>query len=346
MKRILVFCLATVLAGATESRAVVTNTALKVLGGAIADVVQEAMPSVVVVRTEAVKYYLGRDMYYGRVYRIPERLVGQGSGAVISKDGYVLTNNHVVDEAGQIEVVFNDGTKYSAKVVGADAHTDLAVLKIDAPAGKTFKPLVAGDSDKLRVGEFVIAVGSPFSLSSSVTLGIVSAKGRSLGLLPYEDFIQTDASINMGNSGGPLLDADGRMVGVNSVIQTAGDSSGNIGISFAVPVNLAMSVAQSLMKSGSWKRPWIGVSMDVTDKGVIVDTLSEDGPAATAGLREGDVIVAVDGMTVAEPHDVQRAILRHAAGDKIAVKILRGGKERLVPVATESMPAPSFRYRR
>jgi S1-C subfamily serine protease len=318
----------------------------RLLGNSIADAVEKVMPSVVVVRTEAVRYRMARDWFYGQLYGIPEKLAGQGSGVVISKDGYILTNNHVVDEAEEIEVVLDDGTKHPAKVIGADPHTDLAVLKIQAARGAAFSPIEPGDSDKLRVGEFVIAIGSPFSLASSVTAGIVSQKGRSIGALPYEDFIQSDAAVNQGNSGGPLVDVDGRMVGINTMIQTAGYSGGSIGISFAIPINLAMRVADSIIRTGKWERPWIGVSMNTTRRGVLVEEVVEGSPAAAAGLKVGDRLVSVDGAAVASPRDVQRQIMQQDAGGTVALKIERNGQEREVKVRTERMPPPAMMYRR
>ena len=316
-----------------------TSNAAKIFGSSIADAVEKAMPSVVVIRTEAIKDYYIRD-WGMRYWRVPEKLAGQGSGVVISKDGYILTNNHVIDEAQNIEVVFNDGTKYAAKVIGTDPHTDLAVVKIQDAKGKEFKPVETGNSDVLRVGEFVIAVGSPLSLGSSVTLGIVSAKGRALVMLPYEDFIQTDASINLGNSGGPLLDADGHMVGINAVIQTTGDSQGSIGIGFAIPANLATMVSQSLIKNGKWQRPWIGVSMAEEGDKVFVDELVSGSPAARAGLESGDEIESIDGAIARTAHDVQRVILQRPVGEKITLKIVREGKERTVTMTTADMPTP------
>lgn len=315
-----------------------TSNAAKIFGSSIADAVEKTMPSVVVIRTEAIKDYYVRD-WGMRYWRVPERLAGQGSGVVISKDGFILTNNHVIDEAQNIEVVFNDGTKYEAKVVGADPHTDLAVVKIQNAKGKEFKAVEIGNSDTLRVGEFVIAVGSPLSLGSSVTLGIVSAKGRALGMLPYEDFIQTDASINLGNSGGPLLDADGHMVGINAVIQTAG-GEGSIGIGFAIPANLATMVSQSLIKNGKWQRPWIGVSMAEEGDKVFVDELVSGSPAARAGLESGDEIQTIDGVVAHNAHDVQRVILQRPIGEKVTLKIVREGKERTVTMLTADMPTP------
>ncbi len=336
MKKFLVLILFAV--APLVSNASVSANVAKTMGSAIADAVDKVMPSVVVIRTEATRDYYVRG-WGMRYWRVPEKLAGQGSGVVISKDGYILTNNHVIDEAENIEVVFSDGTKYTAKVIGTDPHTDLAVVKIENAKSRDFRAVQIGDSDALRVGEFVIAVGSPLSLQSSVTLGIVSAKGRALGMLPYEDFIQTDAAINLGNSGGPLLDADGHMVGLNAVIQTTGDSEGSIGIGFAIPANLAMTVAQSLLKNGKWQRPWIGVSMAEDNGKVTVDEVANGSPATRAGLLVGDVIEAIDGTEVHLAHDVQRIILQRASGDSVTLKINRSGKLRTVVLTTAPMPA-------
>ena len=321
------------------------------LGNSIADVVDHVMPSVVVIRTEATVYHAARDIFFGNVYGIPEHLLGQGSGVIISKDGYVLTSNHVIQDAEHIEVVLHNGEKYTARKVGQDPLTDVAVLKIESKKRKEFTPIVPGDSDKLRVGEFVVAVGSPFSLDSSVTLGIVSQKGRNVGVLPYEDFIQTDASINPGNSGGPLVDVDGRMVGLNAVIQTGSPYvRTSIGIGFAVPVNVAMRVAESLIKTGTVERPWVGIQLrevvrsgdaDANEDGptgVLAGDIVDNTPAAKAGLKEGDLITAVDGTGVSDVHAVQRLILKHRVGETVKLDIRRGEERKVFEVICDRMP--------
>ena len=338
--RQLAISVALLISSVCGSLAVSANIARE-LGNAFADAVERVMPSVVVVRTEATVYHAARDLFFGQIYGIPERLAGQGSGVIISKDGYVLTSNHVIRNAEQIEVALHDGTKYPAELVGHDPMSDLAVLKIQAPTGASFKAITPGDSDKIRVGEFAIAVGSPFSLNSSVTVGIVSQKGRSVGLLPYEDFIQTDASINPGNSGGPLTDVDGRMIGINAVIQTGGPySQGNIGIGFAVPVNLAMRVAESLITSGKVERPWLGLELRSLDKaaGVRVGGVFGNTPASRCGVAQGDIIVKVDEQPVYETRDVQRLVFKHRVGDTVKLEVRRGGQRILFEMVTERMP--------
>lgn len=329
---------------APTSYSAVSPGAAKALSTAVADIVERVMPAVVVVRTEATRYRIAQDWFFGRLYRIPERLAGLGSGVIITKDGYILTNRHVIDGASQIEVVLHDGSKYPARLIGEDPQTDLAVLHIEDEKRKEFPYLEAGDSDALRVGEFVLAIGSPFSLRSSVTIGIVSQKGRSIGALPYEDFIQTDAAVNRGNSGGPLVDFDGKWVGINTMIQTAGFSEGNIGISFAIPSKLAMNVANAIIKEGRWSRPWIGIFMDESEGSVLISRVLPQSPAARAGLREGDIILGVDNLEAREARDVQRAILNRKAGDAVKLRIRRDKKTFEVEVTTESMPAPPFLF--
>jgi serine protease Do len=339
----LVFAFAVLLA-VLEAGAVSVNVA-RAVGDAFADAVERVMPSVVVVRTESTVYRAARDIYSGGIYGIPERLAGLGSGAIISTDGFVLTSDHVIANAQEIEIALHDGTKYPARMIGHDPVTDLAVLKIEAPAGTVFKSVEPGDSDKVRVGEFAIAIGSPFSLNSSVTVGIVSQKGRSVGLLPYEDFIQTDASINPGNSGGPLIDVDGRMIGINSVIQTGGPlSQGNIGIGFAVPANVAMRVAESLIRSGKVDRPWLGVHLTSTEKaipgeaGVMVGGVFGSTPASRCGIAAGDVVVKVDDQAVYEARDVQRIVFRHRVGETVKVDVRRNGAPVYFDIVVDRMP--------
>ncbi len=298
---------------------------LRAFGDQIADIVEKVLPSVVVIRTEAVRHELARDFFFGQLYRMERRIPGQGSGVIIDRQGYVLTSHHVVNNARQIEVVLDNGTVYEAELVGTDPHTDLAVVRILAEPDIRFEAIEFGDSDALRVGEFTIAIGSPFNLSSTVTMGIVSQKGRVIGMLPYEDFIQTQAPINPGNSGGPLVDADGRMVGINAAIHSGGArDAGNVGIGFAVPGNLAMRVAGSLIATGEITHPWIGVLMQPAADGVEVQEVFRNSPAEAGGIERGDIIQRINNRPVSSALEVRRAIFQHTVGEPVMISILRG----------------------
>jgi len=292
-----------------------------------------------VVRTATQRDYI--DIFRGRRFR--RDIPGQGSGVIISKDGYVLTSNHVIAGVEAVAVELYGGLVIPAEIVGRDPITDLAVLRMITKEPREFTPIEFGDSAALRVGEFVIAAGAPFSLTqelqSSVTLGIVSQKERSIGLLPYEDFIQTDAPINPGNSGGPLLDVDGRMVGINTLIQKGGRySEGNIGIGFAVPGNLAKRVSDSIIRTGHVEHPWIGISMLPTEDGVYIQEVIKSSPAWKAGLRMGDLIRKIDGKKVQDWRSVKRGIFRNDVGDAIRLQIQREDTIRDFDVTLEAMP--------
>lgn len=329
-------------------------------GTAIADAVEKVMPSVVVVRTKAIQYQVLRD-YFGFAFRRKIPLAGQGSGVIVDRMGRVLTSFHVVKGAESIEVALNDGTKFPAEVLGADAITDVAVLQIrvDGLGGDVddngvsplvdFRPVEFGDSDAVRVGEIAIAIGSPYSLQSSVTVGHVSQKGRRVDILPYEDFIQTDAAINPGNSGGPLVDVDGRLIGINAAIQTTGDGQGGVGIAFAIPSKLAMVIAGSLIEKGYHEWPWVGAAFSEIDPfsqkkylagvGVLVEQVWRDTPAAAVGLLPGDVVLSVAGVEVKDRYDIYRIIFNHSVGDSVRFTILRK-KERLsFELLLQALPA-------
>jgi Do/DeqQ family serine protease len=264
---------------------------------------------------------------------------GLGSGVIISTDGFIITNNHVVEEADEVKVLLNDEREFTAKVIGTDPKTDVAVIKIEAG---NLPAAILADSAKLRVGDVVFAIGNPLGVGQTVTMGIVSATGRRVGILDevggYEDFIQTDAAINQGNSGGALIDARGRLVGINSAIIST--SQGNIGIGFAIPVNLASSIMHSLIDTGTVARGYLGVSTDAItaemaesfglkpdQKGVIITDLNPvDGPAAKAGLKREDVIIAVDDKAVGTRDDLRMIIAQTPPDTKITVKFLRDGK--------------------
>jgi S1-C subfamily serine protease len=320
----------------------------RAFGTAIADAVEKVMPSVVVIRTEAMQYKIQRD-WFGFAYRVPQKLAGQGSGVIIDAKGHVLTSHHVVKGAQSIEVVMNDGTKLDAKVVGCDSVTDVAVLAICPDAHcDSFPAVEFGDSDAVRVGEVAIAIGSPYSLDSSVTVGHISQKGRRVHILPYEDFIQTDAAINPGNSGGPLVDVDGRLIGLNAAIHTTQEGQG-VGIAFAIPSNLAMVLAKSLIEKGRHDWPWVGASFGEFDPqlrnqyfggaGVPVEQVWRDTPAARVGLLPGDIILEVDGKAVRTEYDIYRIIFGHEVGEKLPFKLLRSqGEEVMITIQLQALP--------
>lgn len=264
---------------------------------------------------------------------------GLGSGVIISSDGYIITNNHVVEGADELKVLLSNDRELIAKVIGADPKTDIAVIKVDA---KDLPTIPLADSDKLRVGDVVFAVGNPLGVGQTVTMGIVSAKGRKVGILDevggYESFIQTDAAINMGNSGGALVDAKGRLTGINSAIISP--SRGNIGIGFAVPVNLAASVMRSLIETGSVARGYLGVTTQVMTgedaetlglspdaKGVTIADITPDSPAEKAGVKRGDVVVSINGTPVATAEDLRNIIAQLPPGTKVSLKLTRNGKD-------------------
>ncbi len=264
---------------------------------------------------------------------------GLGSGVIVTADGYIITNNHVVEGADELSVLLPDEREFKAKLIGADPKTDVAVIKIEA---ENLPTATLADSDKIRVGDIVFAVGNPLGVGQTVTMGIVSAKGRNkLGLLEnvqgYEDFIQTDAAINMGNSGGALIDARGRLVGINSAIVST--TRGNIGIGFAIPVNLAASIMHSLIETGTVARGYLGVitesltpeiaeSMDLPKdtKGVAVADVTPDSPAEKAKLKRADVILAVNGRAIASLEDLRLTIAQSVPGSEVKLSILRDGK--------------------
>ena len=263
--------------------------------------------------------------------------VGSGSGVIIREDGYIVTNNHVIDGATRIEVTLNNNQTYPATLVGTDPATDVALLKVEA----TGLPVIPfGDSDKLRLGEWVIAIGSPYDLRSTITAGIVSAKGRSMpsnGEFKIESFIQTDAAVNPGNSGGALVDKAGNLVGINTAIIS--QTGSYTGYSFAVPSNIVKKIAYDLMDFGSVKRAVLGISMmPIDDKiaeelklssrnGVYIGEVSKSGAADKAGIKSGDVLIAIDSTKITNPASVQEAVSRFSPGDNAVVTVLRDGKE-------------------
>jgi serine protease Do/serine protease DegQ len=272
---------------------------------------------------------------------------GLGSGVIVSPDGYILTNNHVVEGADELNVLLTDERDLKAKVIGTDPKTDIAIIKIDA---ENLPVAVLADSDKLRVGDVVFAIGNPLEVGQTVTMGIVSAKNRrSVHILDdvqgYQDFIQTDAAINMGNSGGALVDAKGRLVGINSAILSP--SSGNIGIGFTIPINLASSIMRSLIETGTVTRGYLGITPDsspVTDdlteqlglpkgtKGVVISDVVPDSPADKAGLKRTDFVVSINDHPVSSPEELRLTIAQIQPGSLTKLKIMRDGREKLISV--------------
>jgi len=269
-----------------------------------------------------------------------------GSGFIVSADGLVVTNNHVIGEAEKMEVTLKDGSRFPAKLVGSDEKTDLALLKIDA--NRPLPTLKWGDSDATRVGDWVVAVGNPFGLSGTATAGIVSSRGRDLGAGPYDDFIQIDAPINTGNSGGPLFDGDGKVIGINTAIYSP--NGGSIGIGFAIPSNAAQKVVAELQEHGSVRRGWLGVAIqpvtpDVAEslnlkkaEGALVASVSAGSPAAKGGVRQGDVVLGFDGKPVTSPRELSRAVADAEVGEKGKLVVWRDGREVKLDVLLGEMP--------
>lgn len=282
----------------------------------------------------------------------PRRQRGLGSGVIVSPEGYILTNNHVVDGANDVRVTLSDKREFKARVVGTDPQTDIAVLKID---GGHLPALTIGDSSKVEVGDVALAVGNPFGVGQTVTMGIVSATGRgNLGIEDYEDFIQTDAPINPGNSGGALVNDQGVLIGINTAILSHG-SGGNQGIGFAVPVNLARQVMDQILKDGKVTRGYLGIMpQDVTPAiakafgkdipgGALVGDVTPGGPAAKAGVQKGDIIIGVDGKAIRSSNELRMDVSMTAPGATVDLKLLREGKEQQIPVKLGELPVQGQR---
>jgi len=277
------------------------------------------------------------DRFFGeeRPHDFKQRSLG--SGFIINKDGYIVTNNHVVENADKIEVILKDEKEFDAEIVGRDVNTDLALIKIKPD--RDLPVLLFGDSDALKVGQWVVAIGSPFGLEHTVTAGIVSAKGRVIGSGPYDDFIQTDASINPGNSGGPLINMQGKVVGINTAIIAGGS-----GIGFAIPINLAKNIVDQLKTSGEVIRGWLGVGIQniskqvaeyygiKSEKGVLVTEVFPDDPADKAGIEPQDIILSINGIEVGTSREITSMIADLGVGETVKIKALRNGKTRTFSV--------------
>jgi len=317
---------------------------LRLDGGSFAKLAETVKPAVVNVNTEVrrpSRSSLGPFSFDGPD-GMPRR--GLGSGVIIDPAGVALTNAHVVGDADEVDVTLLDGTKHRAKVVGIDKKTDLAVLRLEA-AGKKFPYLALGDSDAVQVGDWVLAVGSPFGLQATVTSGIVSAKARQIGAGPYDDYIQTDAAINPGNSGGPLVNMRGEVIGINTAIVRGGS-----GIGFAIPSSMAKQISAQLVDHGRVVRGWLGVVLQPLTpdlaasfgvdgrKGALISEVSPDSPAARAGLRAGDVVLEVDGSRVESPGDVARGVGLVGPGHTAKLTVWRDKAERSVEIVLGEAP--------
>ena len=335
--------------------------------GSFADLAEELSPAVVNISTATVvkerSSDLGRqnpfgdrspfrdffgDEFFRRFFDGPKQPRTQrslGSGFIINEGGYIITNNHVVDGADEIVVILKGGDEYPAKVIGKDKKTDLALIKIEPKNGLPITKL--GDSDKSRVGDWVLAIGNPFGLGHTVTAGIISAKGRELGAGPYDDFIQTDTAINPGSSGGPLFDMAGNVIGINSAIYTR--SGGYQGVGFSIPINLAKNIITQLKGEGTVTRAWLGVliqritpelqeSLDLkTRRGALVADVVENGPAAKAGIKRGDVVISFNSQDVDSQHELPTMVAYLPVGKEVEVVVIRGGKKKTFKVVLEQM---------
>jgi serine protease Do len=332
-------------------------------GRAMAEVTAAVKPGIVnILTTRTVKVGSGQDPFledpffkrffgdqFGRQRQQPkeQKSSGLGSGVIVSPDGYIITNSHVVKDADEIKVTLTDKREFIGKIIGSDLKTEIAVVKIDA---KNLPIVPWGNSDKLQVGEVVLAVGNPFGLNQTVTMGIVSALGRAnVGIADYEDFIQTDAAINPGNSGGALVNVKGEVVGINTAIYST--SGGYQGIGFAIPSNMVKSIMESLIKKGKVVRGWLGVSIqkvtpelakqfDLKDEvGALVGDVVEDGPAEKAGLQRGDIIFEYDGKKIEEPYVLRNMVANTLPGESHTIKVLRDGKAKTLTITIGELPS-------
>jgi len=355
------FALGLSAAGDDRATALAPAAAVAAPGGELrsyADVAEAAMPGVVNISTDKVvelptNHPMLEDPFFRRFFGVPEGQQGRerverslGSGVIISDDGYILTCAHVVEKASKVRVVLAEEREYEAEIIGQDSATDVALIKIEAD--EPLPVVEMGDSESLRIGDQVMAVGNPFGVGQTVTLGIVSATSRSIGMMSYEDFIQTDAAINPGNSGGALVNMQGELMGINSAIMSRSGSSAGVG--FAIPMHLARRIMDQLKEHGEVKRAWLGVITAEVDqtmaealgmdrpRGVLMSEVRPDTPADDAGLREGDVILKVDGNSVDSISDLRNTISLAGVGHESDLLVLREGKEKKLTVKLAEMP--------
>ncbi|MCB9557448.1 MAG: DegQ family serine endoprotease [Deltaproteobacteria bacterium] len=320
----------------------------------VADVAERVLPSVVNVASSREVERSNSPMYGHPLFRdffrfkpTPRQQRGLGSGVIVDKDGIVLTNNHVVAKATKIRVALSNGREFDAKIIGTDPKSDVAVLRLKG--AKNLRPIAFGNSDQIRLGEIVLAVGNPFGVGQTVTMGIVSAKGRAnVGIVDYENFIQTDAAINPGNSGGALVNMRGELIGINTAILSR--SGGYQGIGFAIPSNMARPIMTSLIKTGKVVRGWLGVAIQTptqdmarmmnlpTTRGVLVSDVDPRGPAHRAGLRRGDLIVKVDGHQVASTGDLRNRIAAAGAKAQVQLEFYRGSRKMSQAIRLGELP--------
>lgn len=327
-------------------------------GGGFASILSPVLPAVVsitssrIVTTPQSPIFndpFFRHFFGGQAAPQQQREMGLGSGVIVSPDGYILTNNHVVEKSNDVKVILSDKRQFPGKVVGTDPQTDIAVVKIAATGLPT---VTFGDSTRLRVGDYAFAIGDPFGVGETATMGIISATGRNgLDIEDYEDFIQTDASINPGNSGGALLDARGQLIGINTAILSGGGSGGNEGIGFAIPINMAKYVMDQILRHGKVQRGYIGVGIqEVTpdlakafhvpaEKGALVGEVQPNSPGAKAGLQRGDVITELNGETINGPNDLRLRIGTMSPGATIQLKVDRGGEPKGFAVVLDQAPS-------
>jgi len=328
------------------------------------DAVRKAVPAVVDIFTsKAIKTPrhpfqndpLFRHFFGDRLGEEPQRATSLGSGVIVSSKGYILTNNHVVEAADEIEVALADGKKLRARAVGSDPETDLAVLQVE---GGSLPAITFGEADALRVGDVVLSIGNPFGFGQTVTMGIVSALGRSqLGITTFENFIQTDAAINRGNSGGALIDTAGNLVGINTAIYSQRSDGGSLGIGFAIPTSIAKQVMEQIIQTGKVTRGWIGVeAQEITPEiaesfrlsstnGALVRGVLPGGPAARAGLKAGDILVAIEGSPVKDPNSMLNLVAALVPGKPAVVRLRREGKDMEIQVTVGTRPTQPRRQR-